>query len=144
MRGDVGLGQRVLAATRSPAAQAVASALDGLRVDRGNVLRVHHALKSEFYRLGDLMRMHGRELQVGRCGSDPVSEAAAAAFNTRLKTFAKHCTGYIQALGAAADALAQTAREYGYTEAQIAESFDAFQRTQAQGMGTPPAPGAPK
>jgi hypothetical protein len=143
MRGET-LGQRVLAATRSPAAQAVAGALDGLRVDRDNVLRVHHALKSEFYRLGDLMRMYGRELQVGRCGSDPVSKPAADLFNAKLRTFAEQCTGYVDALGAAADALAQAAREYGYTEAQIGESFDAFQCSQSRGMGTPSTNGPPR
>jgi hypothetical protein len=127
MTGEVGLGQQVLGGARSPEAQALAGSLDGLRVNRANVLQVRNALKAESVRLGNLMQMHGRSLHVGECGPDPVSGPAAGLFNAKIQAMVVQCNGYVQALGDAADALDQTAHAYGYNEDQIAASFKSYQ-----------------
>jgi len=128
MTGEVGLGQQVLGGARSPEAQALAGSLDGLRVNRANVLQVRNALKAESDRLGDLMQVNGSMLHVGECGPDPVSGPAASQFNAKIQAMVAQCNSYVQALHDAADALEQTARTYGYNEEHIAASFDAFQR----------------
>jgi hypothetical protein len=128
MTGDVGLGQRVLAGARTPAAEAVAGALDGLRLNQDNVLHVRNALKSEYYALGDLMRLYGPMVRLEKCGGDPVSAFATPAFNQRIDAFMRHCMSYINALGNAVVALEETARAYGYRESQIADAFDEYRR----------------
>jgi hypothetical protein len=127
MTGEVGLGQQVLGGARSPEAQALAGSLDGLRVNRENVLQVRNALKAESVRLDNLLQMHGAMLHVGECGPDPVSAPAAGLFNGKIKAMVAQCNGYVQALGDAADALGQTAQTYGYNETQIAASFKSYQ-----------------
>ena len=127
MTGEVGLGQQVLGGARSPEAQALAGSLDGLRVNRENVLQVRNALKAESVRLGNLMVLHGPMLHVGECGPDPVSAPAANLFNTKIQAMVAQCTSYVQALGDAAEALGQTAQTYGYNEEQIAASFKNYQ-----------------
>jgi hypothetical protein len=132
MTGEVGLGQRVLSGARSPQEQALAGSLDalGLQVNRDNVLQVRNALKTEFDRLRRLMALHAPMLRVGECGPDPVSGPAALLFNDKVQALTGQCTGYVEALGDAADALEQTARAYGYNEGQIVASFTAFQATE--------------
>ncbi|HTF46914.1 MAG TPA: hypothetical protein VK735_05640 [Pseudonocardia sp.] len=135
MTGEVGLGQRALSGARSAPEQALAGSLDalGLQVNRDNVLQVRNALKAEWVRLSDLMVYHGPMLHVGECGPDPVSGPAAELFNDKVKALADQCNGYVQALGASADMLEQTARAYGYAEDQIEASFTAFQDSHPSG-----------
>jgi hypothetical protein len=142
MTGEVGLGQQVLAGARSPEAQALAGSLDGLRVSRDNVLQVRNALKAESVRLRRLMTLHAPMLQVGECGPDPVSAPAAELFNGKIKAMVAQCTGYVQALGDAADALGQTAQGYGFNEEQIAASFKSYQ--DGQRSASAPVNGAPR
>ena len=127
MTGEVGLGRQVLGGARSPEAQALAGSLNGLRVNRDNVLQVRNALKAESVRLDNLLQMHGAMLHVGECGPDPVSAPAAGLFNTKIQAMVAQCTSYVRALGDAAEALGQTALTYGYNEEQIAASFKSFQ-----------------
>jgi len=126
----------VLSGARSAQEQALAGSLDalGLQVNRDNVLQVRNALKTESVRLNQLMQLHGRGLEVGECGPDPVSGPAAELFNKKVKALAGQCMGYVQALADAADVLIRSARAYGYNEEQIKASFDAFQPHQ---VGSP-------
>jgi len=106
------------------------------------VLQVRNALKAESDRLGDLMQVNGPMLHVGECGPDPVSGPAAGQFNAKIQAMVAQCSGYVQALHDAADALEQTARTYGYNEVQIAASFDAFQERAA--APADPMPASPR
>ncbi|HWN33893.1 MAG TPA: hypothetical protein VNP03_14180 [Pseudonocardia sp.] len=123
---------------------ALSSDLGGLAVTPDNVLRVHNALKAEAVRLGNLMLAYAPMLHVGECGSDPVSGPAADQFNTKIRALVDQCTGYAKALDDAATALGRTARTYGHNEAQIAASFDAFQRSHPASPTTPAPAAGPR
>lgn len=58
------------------------------------------------------------------CGRDPVSPEAATAFLDRIGGLLQHCRTYNHDLRAAAFALDDTARSYGYTDDEIAASFE--------------------
>ena len=60
---------------------------------------------------------------VGICGGDPVSPEAASAFNERINGLVMSCVAYNRDLQAAAAALDDTARAYGYTDDEIAASY---------------------
>jgi uncharacterized protein YukE len=52
-----------------------------------------------------------------------VSPEASAAFDERIDTLIQSCLGYNRELRASAAALDATARDYGYTDDEIAASF---------------------
>lgn len=95
-----------------------------LRVNRETVLQARAALLAEAERLDkDLQRSHREYAGVGLCGGDPVSPEAAHAFNERIDTLIDSCFAYNRDLRASATALEATARAYGYTDDEIAASF---------------------
>ncbi|MGH3566717.1 MAG: WXG100 family type VII secretion target [Pseudonocardia sp.] len=96
----------------------------GMEVDRENVLAARAALLAEADRLDDLIAVEQRRgLRVGLCGGDPVSPEAATAFNDRIDALLGQCSRYNQDLREAARALDSVARSYGWTEDEIAASF---------------------
>lgn len=97
----------------------------GLQVDRDTVLQARAALLAEADRLDQELRKtwnlrEGTDLV---CGRDPVSPEAAAAFAERITALQADCTAYNRDLREAARALDDTARSYGYTDDEIATSF---------------------
>jgi hypothetical protein len=95
-----------------------------LQVNRETVLAARAALLAEADRLDkNLQRSHRDFGGVGRCGSDPVSPEAAAAFDERINALVTQCFTYNRDLRASAGALDATARAYGYTDDEIAASF---------------------
>jgi len=95
-----------------------------LQVNRETVLKARAALLAEADRLDkDLQRSHRDYGGVGLCGADPVSPEAAAAFDERIAALVKQCFTYNRNLRASAYALDATAQAYGYTDDEIAASF---------------------
>jgi hypothetical protein len=95
-----------------------------LQVNRDTVLKARAALLAEADHLDkDLQRSHREFGGVGRCGADPVSPEAALAFNERIHALVNQCFSYNRDLRASAYALDATARSYGYTDDEIAASF---------------------
>lgn len=72
-------------------------------------------------------RLHGasQELQVGRCGGDPVSADAQRMFQARIDQIIRVHWAHHEELTAAVAALRAAARSYGHTDADIARAFDA-------------------
>ena len=95
-----------------------------LQVNRETVLAARAALLAEAERLDSALRARrGAFSGVGRCGGDPVSPEAAQAFNERIDALVENCRAYNSDLRAAATALDATARSYGFTDSEIADSF---------------------
>lgn len=94
-----------------------------LQVNRDTVLKARAALLAEADRLDRELTRIRVNPHIGRCGNDPVSPEAQAAFNERIDALYDNCWRYNQDLREAANALDATARSYGYTEAEIADSF---------------------
>ena len=95
-----------------------------LQVNRDTVLKARAALLAEADRLDTALRdKHSDLTGVGLCGGDPVSPEAALAFNERINALVKSCLEYNQDLRSSAAALDATARTYGYTDYEIAASF---------------------
>jgi hypothetical protein len=103
----------------------MAASLDhvGLQVTPDNVLAVRRALLQEAERLQSELEKHGRDVTVRRCGEDPVSADAAAAFTPRLQAMVRQAMLVPAMLRAAGDRLGEAARAYGHTDAEIAASF---------------------
>ncbi|MGH3614742.1 MAG: hypothetical protein ACRDRK_19555 [Pseudonocardia sp.] len=98
----------------------------GMEVDRENVLAARTALLAEADRLDELIIDERRRgMGVGLCGGDPVSPEAATAFNERIEALLSQCHRYNQDLREAAHALDAVAHGYGWTEDEIAASFQA-------------------
>ncbi|MGD9985822.1 PE domain-containing protein [Pseudonocardia sp.] len=94
----------------------------GMSVNRENVLKVGAVLLAEADRL-DLALSPVLGVEAGLCGGDPVSQDAAAAFTERAQLLMKAYQGYIEDLRRQADALQESARSYGYAEAEIRAVF---------------------
>jgi hypothetical protein len=95
-----------------------------LQVNRDTVLKARAALLAEADRLDTELRdKHSDLTGVGLCGGDPVSPEAATAFNERINALIKSCFDYNRDLRTSAATLDATARAYGYTDYEIAESF---------------------
>jgi hypothetical protein len=93
-----------------------------LQVHPGNVLRVRAALLAESDRLHAVLAA-GPPDPVGACGGDPLSADARTAFNGRVRDVVAACRSYADELGAAGRSLELVARDYGFTDAQIADSY---------------------
>ena len=95
-----------------------------LQVNRDTVLQARAALLAEAERLDSALRARrGAFSGVGLCGGDPVSPEAAQAFTERIDALVANCRSYNSDLRASATALDATARAYGFTDSEIAESF---------------------
>ncbi|MEJ3658417.1 hypothetical protein WEH80_36215 [Actinomycetes bacterium KLBMP 9759] len=95
-----------------------------LQVTRDNVLKARAVLMAEADRLDQVVDTAKQNNPgVGLCGGDPVSRDASKAFNERIEMLFAQCRQYNQDLRAAASALDATARTYGYTDEEIADSY---------------------
>ena len=94
-----------------------------MQVNPNNVLDVRKAILTEADDLRTYVRMHSHDLKVGLCGSDPVSPLAAQAFNEKIDAHLKEIDTYLRSLRDVGEQLAQVARNYGHTEAEITASF---------------------
>ncbi|HEX2299052.1 MAG TPA: hypothetical protein VHH34_11135 [Pseudonocardiaceae bacterium] len=99
------------------------------RVHPDNVLQVHKIMQDAASRLTDGIRSLQRDLRLERMGGDPVSEEAAVAFTQRMSTaedsYAARAQQFRDELARGANALRQTALEYGWTDEDVARGFPA-------------------
>jgi hypothetical protein len=98
-------------------------------VSRDDVLAKRNALLAEAEDFQRLLLNIREDLAMEPCGDDPVSHDVAQAVSHRLAgpasdSYWNVCQQWVDNLFKAADALAETARDYGYTDAEIAESFN--------------------
>ncbi len=96
-----------------------------MNVNRDNVLQARAVILTE---AEDLMRYMQDEFlnsePIGLCGGDPISRDAKRLFTAKIQDNVLAPTQqYIQRLQELAEELAGTARSYGLTEQQIADSF---------------------
>ena len=94
-----------------------------LQVNRETVLQARATLLAEADRLDIELAKRKLGSEVGLCGGDPLSPEAASAFNERINALVMGCQAYNSELRAAATALEDSARMYGYTDEQIAISY---------------------
>jgi len=99
-----------------------------LVVSRDEVLAKHAALLAEAADFrGFLNRMWDR-LRMEPMGDDPVSHDVARAVTDRIRdaddSYFNVCQQWVDNLYQTADALAEIARQYGYTDEEIAASFN--------------------
>jgi hypothetical protein len=108
-----------------PQSALLASAVESLafQVNQDTVLQARAALLGEAQRLKDEIRLSSIDQGIGLCGGDPVSSDAASAFSERIDGLLLRCSRYTDELEQAANALTDTAREYGFTEDDIRHSF---------------------
>lgn len=96
-----------------------------MQVNPDNVLAVHKAFRDHADDLRDYLMSVRGQAQVGRCGSDPVSEDASIAFGGKIAELLKVHWAHQQELEVAADHLRSIAQSYGIAEEQIARSVTA-------------------
>jgi hypothetical protein len=99
----------------------------GMQVTPENVVQVSAVLRAESDYLRDKLENARYACRVGEPGQDPVSPRAATGFNTKIESLLEQCRAYRDALRAASDLLAATARAYGHTDDDIARTLDAVQ-----------------
>lgn len=96
------------------------------QVNRDNVLHVRNVIKRQADQVQDALQNARWDARVGRCGGDPISEDASLAFNRKIsELLAVHWAHHAE-LSEAVDRLTRTAHSYGYTEAQVTDSFTRF------------------
>jgi len=91
----------------------------GFRVTAENVLQLHSAVTGEHDRLAKVL-MTSRNEPAQRCGDDPVSYDAQAAFGAKVGALFEAVTAHVDRLGTQAEELAAAAKSYGFTEQEIA------------------------
>lgn len=98
-----------------------------LEVSRDDVLAKRNALLAEAEDFQQFLERIQDSLRMKRCGDDPVSHDVARAVTYRTiesdDSYFNICAAWVANLHQAADALAETARRYGYTDEEIAASF---------------------
>lgn len=92
-----------------------------LYVDRDNVLQVRNLVLDEYDRLDRYLaaEINSSAYETYRYGDDPVSKDAAIAFPQRFGLLVASCRKQLEHLARMGEALAEAARQYGYTEDQI-------------------------
>jgi hypothetical protein len=100
--------------------------VSGLRVTPETVLGVHEVIMEEVYRLRTAVwRFQNHHRAMPALGSDPVSPHAAKGFIEATDLLLDRCRASIADLAAIGDQLAQAARAYGKSEAEIRASLNA-------------------
>ncbi|MBB5921897.1 hypothetical protein FHR81_002937 [Actinoalloteichus hoggarensis] len=98
-----------------------------LTVDPENVLHARRALLDEADRLTATLVNVRHRLRLTPMGGDPASIEFARIVTGRLlenpDSYFNRCRHYVENLRAGAQALAETAQQYGYTEDEIADSL---------------------
>jgi uncharacterized protein YukE len=124
MSGVQGLGQRAMVGRQGPEAAATTASFDalGMSVTPENVLGVHAVIQQEVQRLTDAVYKFKSDHAEGMplLGGDPVSPYASRGFNEVTEQLLRGCQADIDDLQRLADGLAQAARDYGKTDADIA------------------------
>ncbi|AOS61744.1 hypothetical protein [Actinoalloteichus hymeniacidonis] len=104
-----------------------------LKVDPANVLQARKVLLDEADRLRRLLNHVRSRLQLHPMGGDPASIDYARVVTDKLldnpDSYFNRCSQYVENLRAGAVALAETARQYGYTEDEITDSLRAAGNT---------------
>ena len=95
----------------------------GFRVDPEALLKASDILRNESNRLKYRLQSYGNDLVVGICGSDPISQPAADAFNTKIQTIVREATNYVNWLANRADELTRQAHSYGATDEQAKQAL---------------------
>ncbi|APU18951.1 hypothetical protein [Actinoalloteichus sp. GBA129-24] len=98
-----------------------------LAVNPDNVLQARKALLDEATRLTAVLDSVEDRLRMAPMGGDPASIDFARVVTDKLRenpdSYFHRCQQYVDNLEAGARALAETAREYGYTEDEITDSL---------------------
>ncbi|MGD9988597.1 hypothetical protein [Pseudonocardia sp.] len=94
----------------------------GMAIDRENVMKVGAVITAEVGRLQEALNDNSWK-RMGRCGGDPVSEDAEAAFNERAVLLFDVFQREVDDLQGLADSVADAARQYGVAEADISAVF---------------------
>lgn len=120
---------------------ALQSSIDDVltQVDRDTVLRARAVLMQEADDLEREMRKAtefphswplpgrqgepGRGVWIGRPADDPISGPAQISFNRKIDAMLQPCWQYIADLRTGGAQLGEAAKQYGYTETEVAESF---------------------
>ncbi len=96
-------------------------------VSRDEVLTKHAALLAEAADFQQFLDSIWDELRMEPCGGDPVSVDVARAVTDRIRdgedSYFNVCQAWVNNLRQMAEALAETARQYGFTDEEIAASF---------------------
>lgn len=97
------------------------------RVHPDNVLQAHKIMQDAAHRLWDGIEALQRNLRLEQMGGDPVSREAAVAFTQRMSTaddsYVARAYQFRDELEHGANALRQTALEYGWTDEDVARGF---------------------
>jgi hypothetical protein len=100
-----------------------------MQVTSGNVLAVRDTLLAKAADLDAGLRQHwNAATTMPQLGGDPVSADASVAFPVRTRALLAYCQTYVGRLRDAAHALDATARAYGLTEEDIANTSHAVGR----------------
>jgi len=98
-----------------------------ITVSRDNVLQAAKIIQDALDNEGQQIRSNLPMLRVIAPGADQISVAAAAAWNARLTgdadSYSVRVEQYLQSLQTLVDNLVTSARQYGYSDQQIADSF---------------------
>jgi len=99
----------------------------GFTVGQDNVLQIGRAFVDEANRLQERLRQHSAAMVTQPALGDPASADFAGALNTRLVTapdsYVNRAQAYIDELRRVAAQCAVAARDYGFTEEQIASAM---------------------
>jgi hypothetical protein len=98
-----------------------------ITVNKDNVLQAAKIVQDVLDNEGQQIRSNLPMLRVIAPGADQISVAAAAAWNARLTgdadSYSVRVEQYLQSLQTLVDNLVTSARQYGYSDQQIADSF---------------------
>jgi hypothetical protein len=98
-----------------------------ITVNKDNVLRAAKIIQDALDNEGQQIRSNLPMLRVIAPGGDVISAQAAAAWNDRLAggadSYSVRVEQYLQSLQTLVDNLVTSARQYGYSDQQIADSF---------------------
>lgn len=97
------------------------------RVKPDNVLQAHRIMQEAAHRLTDGIASLRADLRLDEMGGDPVSGEAAAAFTHRMSagesSYLTRALQFRDELQHGANALRQSAVQYGWTDEDIARGF---------------------
>jgi hypothetical protein len=132
--GQIGADLRSIAQSIHPPLDAVAGDFASvgpghLQVNHDNVLQAGKVIQAQVDQLNDMTRRKLRDLQPGNIGDDDVSAAATKLWGGILggnpDSYVARIGQYIDGLENLANQLKAAAKQYGYTEEQIADAFGA-------------------
>lgn len=110
-----------------------------IQVDSRNILQVRNAYVAQQERLVDALRaaQNSRSRTGLAPGRDPISVDYADIFGRKVDTVVDRFRDHVAELREATNRLGEAAREYGFTEDEIEQSFTDF-RSRTAGTPGPP------